>query len=133
MSASLYINFNSVTSGNLSSHNGWVVTPSDYTGGTADAKWDAYTSVIAIPFSNETALAGPNGYTEFTLNNNGTSSINTSGTTKLGIVSYWDQVNADPNQAYGGYKNDHGTVLFSEQIGTAFDPKLVVKHQGNCI
>jgi hypothetical protein len=126
VSAKLRLYFDPIYPGNLSSSNGWVVVPSDVTGSTPDQKWDSYTSAINTSFSSQTNISSV-GYTDFELNQEGLEAINKTGVTKLGLVSYWDSVNLDPNQAYGPYKNDSGTLYMRNNPGVSLDPMLVIE------
>lgn len=130
-SASLNLYFSTLYAGNFTSHNGYQVSKSALTGATAAARWDSYTSAMdGIPLSSETRLGTTAGYVQFSLNSSGLNVINKTGTTNMGVVSYWDMVNADPNQSYGTYKADNGTLYMADTAGTTNDPMLVVESTG---
>jgi len=127
-SATLSTYWSSLAVGNFTSHNGWQATVSSLAGANVDAWWDSYTSALSA-CSNEVRLGTTAGYIDFPLTATGLTKIEKSSDTYMGITSYWDIVNTDPNQS-GGVKNDHGRLYFADYdgAGTTSDPKLVVEH-----
>ena len=93
------------------------------TGDYAIANFDGVKQATNIAFGSIGA-----GYNDFILNATGTLNIDKTGITKFGTRSDWDMDNSNPGYITTN-SNDTANFYYSEQTGTANDPKLVVTYE----